>query len=271
MTAPVTLGYRIFRFRGAGTPTKLPIVLLRGLGRSSGFWLEFSEKLAEHGDVVCLDLLGTGLSRSDWGRGSIQAFAVDVEHTLQVLGYRAVFFVGISLGGMVALELSSRSSVVRKLAVLASSSRGVGEQRIRPRALAQLLWSLRAGVPSNKELAPYLVSSDTLTRRPELPQIWDDLWRREGFKTFPVVRQLIAAALFDARPALSKIQVPILFMVSKGDGLVPWRNTLRLWERSQYCRLVVLENYGHDFPTEAPDEVIGHLVEFFSSEAERKS
>jgi len=26
---------------------------------------------------------------------------------------------------------------------------------------------------------------------------------------------------------------------------------------------VVLEGYGHDFPTEAPDLVIGHLLEFF--------
>lgn len=265
MTAPVTLGYRIFRFRGAGTPTKLPIVLLRGLGRSSGFWLEFSEKLAEHGDVVCIDLLGTGLSRSDWGRGSIQAFAADVEHTLKGLGYSAVYFVGISLGGMVALELSARSEAVKKLAVLASSSRGVGEQRIRPRALIRLLWSLRSGVPSNKELAPFLVSYETLSQRPDLPEVWDQLWRKEGFKTLPVVRQLLAAAFFDARPALAKIQVPILFMVSKADGLVPWRNTLRLWERSQHCRLVVLENYGHDFPTEAPDEVIGHLIEFFAS------
>jgi len=26
--------------------------------------------------------------------------------------------------------------------------------------------------------------------------------------------------------------------------------------------LVLLENYGHDFPTEAPDEVISHLRAF---------
>jgi 3-oxoadipate enol-lactonase len=265
MSEPVKLGYRIFRFRGAGESLKFPVVLLRGLGRSSGFWLEFAEKLSEHAEVVCIDLLGTGLSASNWGRGTISGFATDVGHTLKSIGLNEVYLVGISLGGMVALELTSQSEVVVKLAVLASSSRGGSGKRIETAALIRLLWSLRSGTPSNAELAPFLVSQQTLKNRPELPEIWDDLWRREGFRTVPVLRQLLAAAFFDARPALAKINQPTLFMVSKADALVPWRNTLGLWEKSKDCQLVVLEDYGHDFPTEAPDLVIGHLLEFFET------
>lgn len=266
MSAPVLLGYRIFRFRGARESLKFPIVLLRGLGRSSGFWLDFSQKLSEYADVVCVDLLGTGLSRSDWGRGTIGEFAEDVHHTLKTLGFEKVYLVGISLGGMVALEVGARADLVQKLAVLASSSRGLGEQRIKPKALLKLLWSLRKGVPENAELAPYLVSEKTLKTRPDLPEVWDSLWKSEGFKSLPVVRQLIAAALFDARPALSRLGIPVLFMVSKADGLVPWRNTLRLWEKTRDCRLVVLEDFGHDFPTEAPELVIEHIVGFLRIE-----
>lgn len=265
MTASVILGYRIFRFHGAGEPLNFPVVLLRGLGRSSGFWLEFSKKLSAYADVVCIDLLGTGLSRSEWGRGSIRSFAADVNATLQSLGYSQVFLVGISLGGMVALELSRDSLLVEKLAVLASSSRGVGETRIKPRALLRLLWSLRKGTPDNAEFAGDLVSAQTLQSRPDLPEVWNNLWRQEGFRTLPVIRQLFAAAVFDARPALAKLKKPALFMVSKNDALVPWKNTLRLWERASDCQLVVLEKYGHDFPTEAPDEVIHHLIEFFTA------
>lgn len=266
MTEPVKLGYRIFRFQGAGTAPNFPVVLLRGLGRSSGFWLEFSEKLATHYDVICIDLLGTGLSGSNWGRGSISAFADDIEHTLKHLNVSQAYLVGISLGGMVAMEVAARSQRVSRLAVLASSSQGGSGSRIRPKALLRLLWSLRRGTPSNAELAPYLVSKMTLEKRPDLPQVWDELWRREGFKTIPVLRQLLAAAVFDARPALERIAIPVLFMVSRGDELVPWKNTLQLWERAKNCKLTVLENYGHDFPTEAPDEVVQHLVEFFSED-----
>lgn len=269
MSAPVLLGYRIFRFRGAGVALKFPVVLLRGLGRSSGFWLEFSEKLSEYTDVICVDLLGTGRSPSQWGRGTIQGFAQDVAKTLETIGLKDYYFVGISLGGMVALELSASSTAMRRLAVLATSSRGFGERRINPPALMRLLWSLRKGTPANAELAPFLVSEETLKRRPDLTKIWDDLWRSEGFKTVPVLRQLLAAAVFDARPALAKAKVPIFFMVSKADALVPWRNTLRLWEKSHDCQLVVLENFGHDFPTEDPDLVVRHLVEFFSSTDEK--
>jgi len=261
---PVKLGYRIFRFCGDGTPPKTPIVLLRGLGRSSGFWLEFAPMLSKHADVVCVDLLGTGLSPSPWGRGRIQQLAKDVSHTLDDLGYSALFLVGISLGGMVALEVARLSQAVRKVAVLASSSRG-GGPRIRPRALAQLLWSLRKGTPSNAELASFLVSSKTLHHRPDLPAIWDRLWESEGFATLPVIRQLLAAALYDARPVLADLNKPTLFMVSKDDALVPWQRTVDMWEamRSQKRKLVTLEEFGHDFPTEAPQVVIEHLVDFF--------
>lgn len=271
MLTPVVLGYRIFRFRGAGESLKFPVVLVRGLGRSSGFWLEFSEKLSEHADVICIDLLGTGYSQSIWGRGSIKQFANDVRATLDSLGVRQVFFVGISLGGMVALEVCAQSSLVHKVAVLASSSRGTGETRIQTKALFRLLWSLRKGVPSNSELAPFLVSSKTLQDRPQLPAVWDSIWKSEGFKKFPVLRQLLAAGLFDARPALARIKIPMLFMVSKADALVPWKNTLRLWERAHDAHLVVLENYGHDFPTEAPDEVIQNLLDFFRNEISKRT
>ena len=85
MFEPVKLGYRIFRFQGAGPAPNFPVVLLRGLGRSSGFWLEFTEKLSAHYEVICLDLFGTGLSDSNWGRGSITQFANDVEYTLSLI------------------------------------------------------------------------------------------------------------------------------------------------------------------------------------------
>lgn len=264
MSERVSLGYRIFRFRGPGVAPNFPVVLLRGLGRSSGFWLEFVEIMSESHEVICLDLLGTGLSRSSWGRGTIAGFADDVLFTLQKLGLKRVYLVGISLGGMVALEVAARANCVEKLVVLASSSRGGVGPRIQFKALVKLLWSLRKGIPSNSELAPYLVSHSTLSKRPQLPEEWDELWRREGFRKLPVLRQLFAAAIFDARPALLKTTVPILFMVSRDDELVPWRNTLQLWEKANNCQLVVLEGYGHDFPTEAPDEVIAHLNAFFA-------
>lgn len=262
MSDPIKLGYRIFRFRGEGVAPKFPVVLLRGLGRSSGFWLEFSEKLAQQREVVCIDLLGTGLSRSVLGRGRIADFAKDVVHTINQLGYARVDLVGISLGGMVAIEVAARSSIVNKLAVLASSSLGHGQTRIYPKALARLLWSLRKRTPSNSELAPYLVSPATLKARPHLPQQWDELWRQEGFSMVPVLRQLFAAAMFRGKSSIAQLNIPILFMASKGDALVPWQNTVKLWEGAKLGQLVLLEEYGHDFPTEAPDEVIAHLSSF---------
>jgi pimeloyl-ACP methyl ester carboxylesterase len=264
MLAPQVLGYRTFPFQGEGNPLQFPVVLVRGLGRSSGFWLEFIDALTPWAKVVTVDLYGTGLSPSKTGRGSIEALAADVVATLEHEGLQRCHLVGISLGGMVCVEAASRPSLgLASLSVLASSARFTKERRIAPRAVAELLYALRKPIPSNGEFARWLVSQETLKNRPELPAIWDDIWRREGFQKLAVIRQLLAAALFDGRAALDALSLPVCFVVSRDDGLVDWRNSLKLWERVEGSRLHVLSGPGHDFPTERPDETASLLVSFF--------
>lgn len=275
MDVPQLLGYRSFEHSGVGKPLQYPVILLRGLGRSSGFWLEFTDTLSRHGKIVTIDLLGTGLSPSRFGRGSIEALARDVAHTLRERGLLPCHLLGISLGGMVALETAgnlgatlgnprSLANNIASLAVLASSARCTGERRIHPRAVAILLRALRNRVPRNAEFAHFLVASQTLSARPELPLVWDEIWKREGFERVAVVRQLLAAALFDGAGTLSAIERPTLFMVSKDDGLVDWQNSPRLWERVPQAELRVLQGAGHDFPTDCPDDTARELVSFLS-------
>ena len=277
MDVPHTLGYRIFSSHGVGIPLRHPVILLRGLGRSSGFWLDFTEHLSQSAKVITLDLYGTGQSPSKWGHGTIPAFARDVVRTIREMNLLPCHLVGISLGGMVALESARQigeaqinpadlENNVATLSILASSARCTREERIGKKAAARLIYALRKKVPRNGEFADLLVSSATLKSRPELPELWDQIWKEEGFAKIAVVRQLLAAAVFDGSKQLASIARPTFFMVSKNDGLVNWRNTPRLWERVMQGTLCVIEGAGHDFPTEKPKETAAALLDFFRNQ-----
>ena len=261
MSKPMSLGYSIHSQTGQGARLQHPVILVRGLGRSSGFWLRFLEEMRVFGEVVCIDLFGTGKSLDIWGRGSVETNAKDLIETLRIGNFGPCHLVGISFGGMVALEAAAHGGLAT-LTVLSSSARATGLRRLDPKAGLKLFAALRNWPPHNREFAPYLVSPETLKAQPQLPEVWDQLWKKEGFQPLAVVRQLLAAGLFSGKRTLQNINLPAHFMVSKDDLLVPWLNTVEMWRLSRASQMTVLEKWGHDFPTEAPKEVAEKIADF---------
>ncbi len=282
MFRPQKLGYRISKriqseqnCREDTIALQKPVVLLRGLGRSSAFWLGFERALNRHADLILVDLLGTGSSPSRWGRYRVGDHAQDVIHTLEEDSLFPCHLGAISFGGMVALKIlallsqASRgrdpqeSRKVCSSAVLAASARCTGEKRIDPLAAAALLSTLPQSPPRNERFAHHLVSPAFLKRNPELPQIWNEIYEREGFSRGATIGQLVGAALFHGKNTLESIVQPVLFAASTDDGLVHWRNSVRLAERVRNGSLYIYSGLGHDFPTEIPQELSLRLATFF--------
>lgn len=147
-----------------------PIVLLRGLGRSHEYWLDFASQINACADIVMIDLLGTGQSKSAIGRGHISEFAHDVLFTLAHHKISTFHLTGVSLGGMVSLEMfhilqqQGHFNAIQSLCIMASSARQMRYKRIFKRALLRMLFSLRLRKLKHKNIARYLVNSDTLKK-----------------------------------------------------------------------------------------------------------
>lgn len=285
MTAPKLLGVRFCAFNKKGNASykdwednlqeercdRPPFILLRGLGRSSVFWMDFPKKLAQHSDVFMIDLWGTGKSRSSFGHGKIQNFAQDLWHTLNHYKLLPCNLIGISLGGMVALETSkfavaqqglSNSSDILTQTVIASSARELGTTRIFPQALVRILSAFFFHKIRHQNFARFLVSEGFLQLHQHLPEKWNQMWNSENIKKIPVFRQLMAAAQFRSRKFLPTIRIPTLYIVSKDDRLVHWLNSERLWEQTPQAELIVTQKVGHDIPTEIPDELSEWIIKF---------
>jgi 3-oxoadipate enol-lactonase len=265
MSKPVTLGYCKHACSGEGERLQRPVILVRGLGRSSGFWLQFLAEMRQFSDVVCVDLFGTGKSPNRWGRASVSENSEDLLETVHSLKVQNAHLVGISFGGMVAMHAASAASF-KTVTVMSSSVGAARLKRINLHAALKLFVALRNSPPKNREFARFLVSAQTLEADPQLPEKWDALWKAEGFFPVAVLRQLAAAACYFGSSALQNLKTPSHFMVSEQDELVPWQNTLEMWRLAQGSQLTILKGYGHDFPTEAPKLATEKIFEFCKSQ-----
>ncbi len=100
------------------------IVLIHGWAMHSGIWRDFARQLAEHYQVICLDLPGHGYS------GTIEPYALDavVDALLVEMPEPPVAVLGWSLGATVAMALAERyPQRVKSLILLAGNPRFVQE------------------------------------------------------------------------------------------------------------------------------------------------
>jgi pimeloyl-ACP methyl ester carboxylesterase len=143
-------GHRVF-YRSAGSGPVL--VLVHGITSTSATWANVLPYLAERFTVIAPDLIGHGESAKPRGDYSLGAYACGIRDLLIALGHERATFVGHSLGGGVAMQLSYQFPEHCERLVLVSSG-GLG------RDISVLLRA--ASLPGSELLLPLLVNERLL-------------------------------------------------------------------------------------------------------------
>ena len=100
-----------------------PLLFIHGLGSSTCDWNAQTDYFSEHYKVIALDLRGHGQSDKADGEYSIPLFAEDVSCLIKKLTLKEINIVGISLGGMIAMQLSiDHPELVKSLIIVNSFS-----------------------------------------------------------------------------------------------------------------------------------------------------
>lgn len=111
-------------FRSTGSHVSGVVVLLGSLGSDRTIWTRQISMLTESFDVLHIDHRGHGESPSLPGPYSVNDLSDDVIEALDEEGVGGAHFVGISLGGMISMNLALRiPERVLSLAVLCSSAK----------------------------------------------------------------------------------------------------------------------------------------------------
>jgi len=222
-----------------------PLVLVEGWGYSSWMWYK-QRALASHMRLVVFDNRGVGLSDGLEHPYTMGEFAEDLRGLLDHLGLDMAYILGVSMGGMVALEFALRYPGRVKGLILCSTGPG---RRGKPASQEVLAIMFE---PPAQDLREWLrrkmsvaFSKRFLAERKEEFEEVVDLrlpWIPEQTS---LINQANAVAGFDALDRLRGVVCPTLIAAGTEDLVVPYENSLMLHSGIANSALHFFRGAGH--------------------------
>jgi pimeloyl-ACP methyl ester carboxylesterase len=158
-----------------------PLLLLHGGLGSTDMFRPIMPRLAEHRQVIAVDLQGHGRTQLGERPFSIQAMGADMADVLQKLGHRQVDVLGYSMGGGVAFQLAvQRPEAVRRLVLV---SAGCAQDGFYPEMLPMQA-QVNAGMAESMKDTPTYKSYAAVAPKPEdFPRLLDTMgeWMRKPY------------------------------------------------------------------------------------------
>lgn len=188
-------GVRLFwDEKGSGTP----VLLVMGAAYSSRMWYPVIDALAEHHRVLWFDNRGIGQSQAS-KTGSIQDMAADAVAVLDAAGVDRAHVYGVSLGGVVVLQVALQSPERVRSLVVGCSGILSSEKPRAPKAanvLAYLPRKVLAGLGKNgygSAATPEAIAKDLQVLRTDPATPTGLIQQQNALRAYSVTREQIAA------------------------------------------------------------------------------
>jgi len=268
-------GHRV-AYRQAGSGPVL--VLIHGITSDSSTWRRVMPYLARRFTVIAPDLFGHGASAKPRGDYSLGAHASAVRDLLVALGHDRATFVGHSLGGGIAMQLSYQFPERCERLVLVDSG-GLG------RDVSLLLRA--ATLPGSEFVLPLL----SATRMLDAGRLAGSLLRRLGLRAGTDIEEIAKghATLIDGEaraafldslrsvvgPGGQRVnasnrlylaeRLPLLLIWGEHDSLIPVSHAHAAQAQIAGSRLEVFAESGHFPQLDEPERFIDVLSDFIDS------
>ncbi len=237
--------------RGSGPP----LLAIMGMSGTLLTWGEpFMGPLRERFEVIAYDHRGVGESSRMEAPFTIVELAADAAGLLDALEVESAHVLGISMGGMVAQELTlAVPDRVRTLALGCTYCGGPGSSLASPAVAQRLVESLRSGDRARAIRTAWEICVS--------PRFRDDAEAYDAYVARalqrPVARAVIMAqmqaiAAHDTSARLSEVRAPTLIVHGTADELIPVQNAHVIAGHMPDARLELLDDIGHLFFWELP-------------------
>ena len=254
------------------------VVLIHGITSDSSTWSRVMPYLARRCTVVAPDLVGHGASAKPRGDYSLGAHASGLRDLLLTLGHERATFVGHSLGGGIAMQLSYQFPELCERLVLVDSG-GLG------REVSLLLRA--ATLPGSELVLPVLAA----TRLLDAGRLASGLLARVGLQVGTDIEQMArghatlsdpaarAAFLHTLRsvvePSGQRVDasdrlylaryIPLLLIWGERDTIIPVAHGRASQSRLPGSRLELFPRSGHFPQLDEPERFIDVLGDFIES------
>jgi 3-oxoadipate enol-lactonase len=255
----VTNGSTRIYWRGDGDASKPALVLGNSLGCDFSMWDPILNELMNDFYVVRYDMRGHGGSDAPQGDYTLNQLTDDAQAVIAAARLTSYDFWGISMGGMVAMELAARRPAGLRHIVLSNTSgefdAGIWDTRIA--AIKQ------GGMPAivdgviGRFFTPDFVAENSIALR----RVRNTVLSHAGHG---YAGCCAAIRDMDLYPRLSLIQVPALVVVGDFDMSTPLARGQKLVEHIKGAKLVTVPA-AHIPTTEIPEKYLQAVVPFLKS------
>jgi pimeloyl-ACP methyl ester carboxylesterase len=249
--------YRDWPSRHAGAP---PLVLLHGYTGHARSWDAFAESMTDHYRVLALDQRGHG--ESAWagtGGYGVDQMADDLAAFVGALGLTGFSLLGLSMGGMVAMEYAGRRP--KELAALVIVDIGpelaaTGTGRIRERQETESdVFESREAAFASARAANSLAPDAHLRHRSDhsLMRLEDGRFTYRYDRALRSIRELRTRDAATGWASCVNIAVPTLVIRGDQSGILDPEIAASMIDTIPDARLVTVERSGHSVPLDSPD------------------
>lgn len=249
------------------------VLLLHGAGGSVHSYAGLIPLMAEHFQVVAIDLPGHGFTRmGPRNRSGLPQMADDIWALCQSQGWMPDVIVGHSAGGAIALEISRRYLSPRGhlhgvVGINAALGAFKGVAGVLFPALAKLLTVLpfSARLFASASQSEDRIHSLITSTGSELDSQQIALYRQLASDSDHVkgAMQMMAQWQLDALlSALPDLPTPCLLIASSGDKTVPASVSKEAAEHLPNAQLITIPDLGHLVHEEDPDQIAEMIRDF---------
>ena len=251
-------GTEIIHFRDEGPRNDFAIVFANSLGTDLRVWDELIKELNQEYRTVRFDKRGHGLSTNSEDSISIEALANDLKLLVSYLKIKKICLVGLSIGGLIALEFFKKNPLYLKGLVLSDTAAKIGTSD---------MWSERirriksGGIEAiSDDILARWFSNEFLKTKMGPLQLWRSMLTRTSLSGYLGCCEAISNC--DLTEEAKTVNVPTLLIVGDEDGSTPVnlvKDTAKLIENSEFK---IIKGAGHLPCVEKPRIFAEELVRF---------
>ena len=231
-----------------------PVLLVMGAVYSSEMWYPALPALTARHRVIRFDNRGTGGSTAT-RVASIPDMARDALAVLDAAGVESAHVYGVSLGGIVTLELAMQAPERVRSLVLGCTGVLTADKPRAPKWMNQLFWLPRRTLVGRTRFGSACPPGNAALARQVLLR---EVRKRQGL----VAQQNALRAYSATRESVAALPMPSLVLHGTEDPIVPLSWGQELAETLPDSRLVTYDGAGHNYLVEVGDTANEDVLAF---------
>lgn len=242
------------------------VIFLHGIGGNSLNWSAQLEMLSPYYRAAAWDMRGYGASDDYDGPFRLDDVAGDLRQVIDAFGADSAHLVGLSMGGMIAVEFYRRFPDRVASLLLCNTNSGLGKDYTAEQK-AEFLRLRKTPLLEGKKIEDAILGMlPALLGEDPSPEAIDNitaslrLLRPESY-----IKAIEAIMNFDCTDVLDRITVPVHLIAGSEDTVTPQQTMAVMCSHIGGARLSVIEQAGHLSNLEQPDAFNQILLEFLDS------